>query len=212
MFQSHDKRRNIGIYVAAFIALIAVGSIGYNYLQKPKPFQLYTSDGGSFSAQTIDPSILESGQLVIDISGEVKNPGVYQFDPGLRVVDALKAAGGTTEDADLTLLNRAAVLVADSKLIVPTIDVPVELGWYGLSGGGSTAGAAKKPDIPLASISINTASAAELDLLPGIGPAYAGRIIAYRERVGKFKSVDELVNVKGIGPKTLAKMRPYIRL
>ena len=94
---------------------------------------------------------MESGQLVIDISGEVKNPGVYQFDPGLRVVDALKAAGGTTKDADLTLLNRAAVLVADSKLIVPTIDVPVDLGWYGLSGGGSTAGATKETAIPLGS-------------------------------------------------------------
>ena len=159
MFQSQDKRKNAGVIIAAVAALIAVGAIGYGYLQKPKPFQLYTSEGGSFSAQTIDPSSLESGQLVVDISGEVKNPGVYQFDPGLRVVDALEAAGGVTNDADLTLLNRAAVLVADSKLIVPTIDVPVDLGWYGLSGGGSTAGAAKKPDIPLASISINEASA-----------------------------------------------------
>lgn len=154
--------------------------------------------------------------IVVAVDGAVATPGVYGLPGGARVQDALRAAGGTTRDADLALVNPAARLRDEDRLVVPTrrpaVDAPT------LGGGSPTeaaAGDAGWPDAngtsaAAAKININTASAAELETLPGIGPVLARRIIDDRERNGPFRSVDELARVTGISPAMVEDLRPYL--
>lgn len=124
--------------------------------------------------------------MVIAISGEVSRPGSYELAWGSRLEDAIAAAGGLTQDADKHLLNLASPLDAGSAVFVPK---------YRTETGSER-------------ISINSSSLAELDSLPRIGPAMAERIIAARP----FNTIDDLLKVKGIGQKTLEKLKPFVTL
>lgn len=169
---------------------------------------------------------LNSNIVRIDISGAVKKPGVYQIKEGSIVEDAIKLAGGITKDVsenDLAKqINRAEILSDGQKIIIPiktsisessqtftTTTQEVESKVAGSSTSKSTS--TKAPDIQ-GKININSASLSELDKLPGIGPAYAQRIIDYRNSSGGFKSINEIENVKGIGPKTFEKIKDYITI
>ncbi len=147
--------------------------------------------------------------IFVEISGEVKKPGVYQFVPGTRVFHLLDKAGGLTEKADLDwvaeYINLAAKLKDSDKFFIPSISE---------NALASSQNRLQKPQINSSpkqkrgKISLNNASLEELISLPGIGPVFARRIIENRP----FSSVDELVRVKGIGPKTLAKIKPYLKV
>ncbi len=169
---------------------------------------------------------LNSNIVRIDISGAVKKPGVYQIKEGSIVEDAIKLAGGITKDVsenDLAKqINRAEILSDGQKIIIPiktsisessqtftTTTQEVESKVAGSSTSKSTS--TKAPDIQ-GKININSASLSELDKLPGIGPAYAQRIIDYRNSSGGFKSIDQITNVKGIGEKTFEKIKNYITI
>ncbi len=125
--------------------------------------------------------------LQVAVQGEVVNPGVYDLPWGATITDLLAAAGGLTDDADVNLVNMAAPLDASSSIFVPSRQAETPTGTR---------------------ISINSASLEELDTLPGIGPALARRITAGRP----FNSVDELLDVSGIGDKTLEDLRPLVTL
>lgn len=135
--------------------------------------------------------------ITVQIEGAVQNPGVYRLDPDARVGDALTAAGGATVDADLARLNLARRLQDGEDLSIPAL-LPTP--------GSGTAVAAPSAG----RININTASATELDTLPGIGPALADTIIEYRTDHGPFGSVDELARVPGISARMVDKMRDQI--
>ena len=145
-----------------------------------------------------------SADLVVDVAGAVSKPGVYRFPLGSRVADALDRAGGPLPVADLTQLNLAARINDQDKLWVPR---------RGDMAPAPQPRAAPQPTTQ--PISLNTATADQLESLPGIGPVYARRIIEYRERCRReqghgFQSVDELLNVDGIGPKRFASIRDYV--
>jgi competence protein ComEA len=128
----------------------------------------------------------------VHISGAVRNPGVFELPGGSRVQEAVEAAGGVTEEADLDRINLAAWVNDGQRVHVPTkgeTDPPAA----NLDAGTSTglAGTGK--------ININTATAEQLDTLPGIGPAYAERIIRYRQEQGPFESIEQIMEVRGIG-------------
>jgi competence protein ComEA len=154
---------------------------------------------------------------VVHVAGAVRKPGLVTLASDRRVKDALDAAGGAVRGADLGRLNLAERLVDGTQIYVPLIgeelpDSAVSVPRSEGSAPAATRIARDRQSLAPNSISINAASAAELDLLPGIGPATAAKIIEYRASRGGFKSVDELVEVKGIGPKKLAQIRPYVRL
>lgn len=125
--------------------------------------------------------------LQVAVQGEVVSPGVYDLPWGATVTDLLAAAGGLTSDADVNLVNMAAPLDASSSIFIPSRSAETPTGNR---------------------ISINSASLEELDTLPGIGPALARRIVAARP----FNSIDELIDVSGIGDKTLEDLRPLVTL
>lgn len=159
-------------------------------------------------------------KVVVHVAGAVLSPGVYEFESGARVKDALERAGGSKGDASLDDINLSAKLVDGEQVYIPvkSEDPPTEIAKvaevYTGSRAKSAGAKAKSSSKSLApkSISLNTANAAELDRLPGVGPSTAAKIIAYRQEHGGFSSVDEVLAVKGIGPKKLAEMRPYLRL
>jgi len=136
------------------------------------------------------PVAVERERPVVAVTGAVRNPGVYALEPGARVADALAAAGGVTAEADLEALDPALPLADGETLRVPA----------------RGEAAAPTLDAPRPRVSVNRATPEELEAVPGIGPALARRIVAYRP----FRTLDELVRVPGIGPRTLERLRPYL--
>ena len=144
-------------------------------------------------------------RLVVHVAGDVTHPGVVELPPGSRVIDAIEAAGGGRLDADLDRLNLAAKITDGEKVLVQKVGDPTAPGE--VSGATSavpgTSGAT-------ALVNLNTATQAQLEELPGIGPAFATSIISEREKRGGFKSVNELREVRGIGEKRFADLRSRV--
>jgi competence protein ComEA len=130
--------------------------------------------------------------LVIDVAGAVRRPGLYRLAPGTRIADALARAGGASARADLNLVNLAAPLADGEQVVVPE------------HGAGAAAGS------PTAPLDLNSATAEQLDALPGIGPATAAKIVAYRQSHGPFRSADDLDGVPGIGPSRIAQLKGLV--
>lgn len=152
----------------------------------------------------------DAGALVVHVSGEVANPGVVRLPAEARVVDAIEAAGGLTESADPAAINLAAPLSDGQQVHIArrgeTVPVP------GIHSGITPAGPTSATTEDGALINLNTASAEQLEALPRIGPSLAARIVEYREDNGLFASIDDLVNVSGIGPAILESIRDRLTL
>jgi competence protein ComEA len=151
------------------------------------------------------------GEVVVHVVGAVALPGVHRLPAGARVVDAVDAAGGATPDADLGRVNLAAPLTDGQQVYVlrvgetPPPPAPTSTG--GAGGAGGTTGTGAAGGASDAVINVNTASATELEELPGVGPATAEAIIAHREEHGPFASIDDLLDVRGIGEAKLEQIR-----
>jgi competence protein ComEA len=140
------------------------------------------------------------GRVTVDVAGRVRRPGIAVLDSGSRVVDALEAAGGARPGTDLAGLNLARVLV-DGEQILVGVPAPVGLAASAVPSPGAPGG-------PL--VNLNTASESELEGLPEVGPVTAQAILAWRSEHGGFTSVDELLEVDGIGDATLGRLAPYV--
>jgi competence protein ComEA len=150
---------------------------------------------------------------LVHAAGAVTRPGVYELPSGSRVDDVLSAAGGATADADLDRLNLAAVVNDGERIWVPRRG-EVEPPPVSAAAGAGTArpegnGPGAETSGPL---DLNTATSEELDTLPGVGPATAEAIIAHREANGPFTSVDQLIDVRGIGEAKLAQLRDLVHV
>lgn len=156
---------------------------------------------------------VESAEIVVHVAGAVKKPGVVRVPRGSRVDDAVRAAGGFSSEADADSINLAQPLEDGVQVYVPRknqqIAVPGRIGGTERSSvepqsvqtqHGQTAG----------KLNINTATAEQLESLPGVGPVTARAIVEYRKQNGIFRSVDDLLEVRGIGPKRLEQIRPYV--
>ena len=145
--------------------------------------------------------------LTVHITGAVALPGVYPLPVGSRVKDAVEAAGGLLPEAQAASINLAAPLQDGTRIYIPSI-IPGEE----QTQDGTGAGNPDQPNgnLPGKPININTASQAELDSLPGIGPTLAGRIIAYRQEHGLFKTIEDIQDVSGIGPGIFGKIKDLI--
>ncbi len=140
-------------------------------------------------------------RVLIHVAGEVKQAGVYQLPPESRVINALQAAGGATRLADLDQLNLAAPIFDGQKIYIPSITELTD------SSGNSRLASL---DHHSGKININQASPEELQQLTGIGPGKASNIVQYRRKIGGFTKIEQLLDVSGIGAKTLEKLRDQI--
>jgi len=143
----------------------------------------------------------EEEPIVCEIDGAVERPGVYQLPPGSRIADLVQVSGGLSEDADTRWLNRAERLSDGLKIYVPRVEEEDPAPTVSRSASAS--------DAP-AKIDLNRADAAELETLKGIGPVTAAKIIDYRKKAGPFRSIEEIMNVSGIGEKTFLAIRDRI--
>jgi competence protein ComEA len=186
--------------LVGLVALLVVilGGAGFWYVRSlPRPVEVAaTPRGGLAPAGSASPS--PAVLILVDVAGWVREPGVYEFAEGARVVDAIDAAGGARPGAVLQALNLAALLVDGTQILVPregaeAVASPV--------AGGAVAGGL---------INVNTASATELEELPGIGEVIAQAILDHRTENGPFTSVDQLLDVSGIGDATLENIRELV--
>ena len=163
-------------------------------------------------------------RLYVDVAGAVHRPSLYVLPPESRVMQAIRAAGGPTAEADLDAVNLAEKVTDGEKVFVPRRGIPPPLSAPGDPSStliktetkpskGAAAGRVGK--ITAASgdqIALNTATEADLERLPGVGPSMAGRILTYRQQAGRFEKIEDLTQVTGIGPKKFAKIAPFVRL
>jgi competence protein ComEA len=190
------SRGEIAGLIVVLVAML--GGAGLWYARSlPKPVTIAESAPGA--AQQVSSSPSPSVTLIVDVAGAVRLPGVYEFAEGDRVIDAIERAGGSLPKADLSLLNLAAPLADGTQILVPKAGPPVA-GVAGGVGTGTTGGL----------INVNTASATELETLSGIGEVLAATIIEYRTQNGPFASVEDLMDVSGIGPATLDEIRDQV--
>jgi competence protein ComEA len=177
------------------ITLIAVVAFGT---------YIFSSGGGQDNTVKIDKSEplseidknIESPKIYVHVAGSVKAPGIYQLDSGSRVYDAVLAAGGFTPKANQASVNMARALTDGEQLVISAGPI----------------GAVFEGAMPSSLISLNQASSSQLEDLPGVGPALAGRIIDWREANGGFKAKEDLLNVVGIGDKLFASVKDLVTL
>ncbi|WP_414990679.1 helix-hairpin-helix domain-containing protein [Aeromicrobium sp.] len=159
------------------------------------------AEPAGFASQTgesSDEAVEEGGEIVVDVAGKVQRPGVVTLPAGSRVHEAIDAAGGLAGEVDTTSLNLARRLVDGEQILVGVAPVAPAGG----GGGGAATGAG--------AVNLNQADLAALDELPGVGPVTAQAIIDWRADNGPFRSVDDLLEVSGIGEATLAKLRDLV--
>lgn len=193
---SPPRRRTLLIGIAAVLLLAAVVAFargrGDGHPPAPAPA------AGAGAAAPVAPAAEEP--LVVHVTGAVREPGVYALPIGSRVVDAIERAGGLTREGNAVALNLASVLVDGEQVLVPEL---APIGAVPEAGAGYATGTSGL-------VHLNGASAEDLDALPGIGPATAERIIAWRDLNGGFSSVEQLVEVPGIGPAKLEQLRDLV--
>ncbi len=165
------------------------------------------------SKDDLSPQLIagsEIQQIRVHVVGAIKDEGLHWLERNACVDDAIKAAGGLHNTADMSQINLARPLRHGERIVIPFQVRAEELEVSPLSQNPATKQAS--PVTQDSRVNINTASVEELTQLPGIGPAKASAIIEFREKNGFFISVDEIVNVPGIGPKTLENLRSHIRV
>jgi competence protein ComEA len=192
--------------LAGTLAIIAAAGAAWWALRAPDPppIESVLPAAGTVTVATPPPTSTDPTPLVVHVDGEVIRPGVHELDDGARVVDAVAAAGGLTDNADRERINLAARVSDGERLWIPALGQVEPTVVAGRGGGAGTAGGSG--DIP-GPIDLNQADEAQLQELPGIGPALAAAIVEHRIDHGPFRSVDELLDVTGIGPSKLAQLR-----
>ena len=181
----------------AITAVIAVALSAF-YIFKPNQAE----------ATPDTPVIMKPAMLIVDVTGEVIHPGVYELAANARVIDAVKAAGGATKNADLSLINLARILKDGEQIYIESKVFSTSSNYKNSKSGRVK----KKLDSAGGSININRATAKQLEELPGIGPVLAARIVQFRSANGSFLSVDDMAKVPGIGSSKLAKFREMVRV
>ncbi len=212
-----EKLEGLGLAPArllvGLLTVVAVAVFGW-WLLRPPPAPVEqqlpmaapaTTAGTPAASTTTGPT-----EVVVHVAGAVARPGVQRVAADRRVADVVDAAGGLSAEADPNRINLAAPLTDGMQVYVPKVGEeapPVAAGSVPADGGAGSEGSG--PDAP---VNVNTAGADELDELPGVGPATAEAIIEHREANGPFTTVDQLLDVRGIGDAKLAELRDRVVL
>jgi competence protein ComEA len=196
--------------VAYALAALIVVVLGVRFMQgqargSAAPAASVSAPASGSANQTVRLEPRKATVALVHVAGAVRSPGVYRLRDGERIQDAVRRAGGPRRGADLNAINLAAKVADGQQVVVPR---------RGAAGaapvGGAAAGEPGAP--PQAPVSLNTATAEQLDTLDGVGPATASKILEYRRQHGGFRSIDDLGEIPGIGPKRLAALRGKVQL
>lgn len=178
-----------------------------------------TSKSESTSSDSGKDKETSSDTVICDVSGAVKNPKVVELKKGSRIGDAIDSAGGLTATADITNINRAAVVNDGDKILIPEAGQqnpqtdPNEAPSANSSGTQNSTGSASGSDgSSSGKINLNTADSQTLQQINGIGPVTAEKIISYRTEKGSFTKIEQLMEINGIGEKTFEKMRDQVSI
>ena len=187
------------------LAVVAALLLGAQQLGEQGSFQVIEA-AEEAPAATGEPDAASEAQpsLFVHVTGCVAHPGLYELAPDARTADAIAAAGGFTAEADEGSLNLAQVLSDGEQVRVPSREEAAA------DAAPPAEGAASAGATAPGKVNINTSDAAQLQSISGIGAAKAQKIISYREANGRFKSIEDIVGVSGIGEKTLASIRDQI--
>ena len=194
------RRVIVGLCVLAAVGL--VGGYGVAMRARPKATDIELSS----PTPKADPKRL----VYVHVGGAVRSAGLYRLPVGARVDDAVRMAGGPTKDADLDALNLAAKVKDGDKVLVPRRGAATSDGSPPAPGGSGSSAAPGAAGAHSALVNLNSATAADLETLPGIGPALAQRIIAFRTDHGGFRRVEDLLEVAGIGPKKFEELKAHV--
>lgn len=194
------------VFAASGFAAASLGTGGGELIERSEQGRQSDSGSAESAAASFDSassSEAKTEELYVDIDGAVASPGVYRLADGSRIADAIDAAGGLSEGADVSSLNRAQKLVDGQKVHVPIAgETPASPDAD--SGSGASSGQTS------ALVNINTASVEELQSLSGVGPSTAQAIVDDRTQNGAFSSIEDLMRVSGIGEKKFEKLRSQV--
>jgi competence protein ComEA len=218
------------LIILFLIGILLVGLGVKHYYNRQQNIEIIPPAGATnqqipqFATSTATSNPYSNQTIIVDIAGAVNKPGVYHLPFGSRVYDAITTAGDTTQQADVSTLNLAAVIQDGEKIVIPILqNKPDPVQEQTASGDhqedqvqprpAPKLKSAPNPSVPSRSsgkININTATETELDVLPGIGPKLAQQIIQYRQQHGPFKRIDDVILVKGIGQVRFEQMKNLI--
>ncbi|OZC91680.1 hypothetical protein CH254_04125 [Rhodococcus sp. 06-412-2C] len=216
-----DPGRQGAIALAAagvFVVLVAAFAVFRDApTPAPAPPLAVVASDTKDSDVLAEPVPAVEAELVVSVVGLVIQPGLVRLQPGSRIADAVAAAGGPVEGADLLALNIAARVADGDQIVVgvvPPQAAPPLSSTTSVDGPVTAGGAQAAPEgsAPAGTVDLNAATVAELDALPGVGPVTATSIVSWRETNGRFVSVDQLAEVDGIGPGRLAKIRDLVHI
>lgn len=212
MLEFIKQKKNLIIAITVVIICIVYWiynkNISYNESNLENNILEVASNTGDKDNKDTDENI-----IMVHIIGGVAKPGVVRIKEGGRIEDAIEAAGGLTEDSDISNVNLAYVLDDGVKVKIPTIDDESKETEETYISEDSGKNVILQEDEKAGSIvNINKATQTELETLPGIGPSLAGRIISYRDQNGKFKKIEDIKNVAGIGDSKFENIKDFIKV
>jgi len=229
-----DARTRLALLIVCLACLLGSGFVllaGHH--AAPPPITISAPPAEAAAASPATPAhkappvaLKPSGLLYVDVAGAVRRPSLYALPPDSRIMQAVLAAGGPTPAADMDAINLAEKVTDGEKVLVPKRGAapPVPMPSDRPPASSPAAHTAAKPTKGTGGgrgnkitadsgeqIALNSATEADLERLPGVGPSMAGRILAYRKAAGRFEKVEDLMQVTGIGPKKFAKIAPLVK-
>ena len=206
------KEKKNYLIVGAIIVLIIIYCIYNNFSTND---ELIEEQNILVASEDLEENVDDEDEeiIVIHVTGAVNTPGIVRLEDGSRIEDAIEAAGGLTEDSDISDINLAYVLEDGVKIRIPTIDDKENGESYIIEGSGDNIILEENTEASSDTlVNINKADETELDTLPGIGPSLASKIIQYREENGNFKKIEDIKNVTGIGDTKYANLKDFIKV
>ena len=203
------KKRKVFIGIVVLLIML----IGWKMYNKTDSFvsdEVLDSEINNIDKKITD----EEDFIVVHITGEVKKPGVVKLKQGSRIEDVISSAGGLTENADITYVNLAYIVEDGVKIKIPSVNEEDIKNEYILSDSGKNViiSDEENKEYNTRIVNINTANQNELEQLPGIGSSIATRIIDYRNKNGKFRNIEDIKNVTGIGDNKYEKIKDFIKV